>query len=338
MAPPQRPTHTPLKDRLFEEFYRFAFFKAVHLLETLAPEKARLGEGLDPAQEPVRFTVPPGLTFPAADISALEPGAAAAPATMAVTFLGLLGPNGVLPYWYNELAVERLKAKDTALVDFLDLFHHRLLTLFYLAWKKQRFPENYRPGGQDKLTHYLLSLSGLGTPELIERIGFAPETIAFYTGHLGRPYPTAAGIESAVSYLSGVAVCLDQFIERVVPLSDADQTRLGAANARLGEDALCGGYVWDCENGFCVNLGPMDYQEFKRFLPTGAMLRPIFAFIRTMVGVEYEFELRIILAREEVPPCRIGGESQLGMTTWLLKPGTHPDTDAFITIAEGALA
>lgn len=290
-----------LRDRLFEEFYRSSFFKAVDLLETRAPEKARLGESLEPAREAVRFTIPPGLSFPAADIAALAAGDANKPATMAVTFLGLLGPNGVLPYWYNELALERLRDKDTALTTFLDIFHHRLLSLFSLAWKKQRFAENYRPGGRDKLSQYLLCLSGLGTPGLIERLGFAPETIAFYTGHRGRPYPTVSGIESAVAYFAGVEVTVDQFIERIVPLSDADHTRLGAANVRLGEDALCGGYVWDCATGFAVSLGPMDYQAFQQFLPRGAMLKPLFAFIRTMAGIEYEFELRIVLAHEEVP-------------------------------------
>ena len=67
--------------------------------------------------------------------------------------------------------MERVRQKDFSLTSFLDIFHHRLISLFYLAWKKHRFPENYLPGAQDRLSQYLLSLIGLGTPGLAGRLG-----------------------------------------------------------------------------------------------------------------------------------------------------------------------
>ncbi len=324
----------PLRDRLFREFHRFSFFQAVHLLESLSSEKEPLGSGLTPNREAVRFSVKPGLAFPAAEIADLADNGADKPSDMAVTFLGLIGPSGVLPYWYTELALERQKQKDSSLAAFLDIFHHRLVTLFYLAWKKQRFPENYAPGGHDRLTGYLLSLCGLGTGGMSDKIGLPTESLAFYTGLFSTRPPTVAGIEAAVSYLSGVRAEVVEFIERIIPLSDEDHTRLGGANARLGEDALCGSYVWDCQTKFLVGLGPMGYDDFVRFLPGGAMLKPIFSLVRYRVGMEYEFDLKVVLDRDEVPPCTLGGDSRLGMTSWLLRPGTVPERDVFITIGE----
>lgn len=324
----------PLKERLCREFYKFSFFQAVHLLETFSQDSQALGSGLEPEKEAVRFSVKPGLTFPAADITSLEGGDEGSPPQMSVAFMGLIGPSGVLPYWYTELALERVRQKDFGLTTFLDIFHHRLISLFYLAWKKQRFPENYTSGGQDRLTGYLLSLCGLGTPGLSNKIGLPPESLAFYTGLLSMPSPTAVGIEAAVSYLSGVTAEVAQFVERIIPLSPEDHTRIGMANARLGEDALCGSYVWDCETKFRVDLGPMGYDDFKRFLPGGAMLKPIFSLVRYRAGIEYEFDLKIILSRDEVPPCMLGGDSLLGMTSWLLKPGTKSEEDLYITIGE----
>ena len=338
MATQKRRAHFALKERLFERFHRFSFFEAVHLLERLAPDKPPLGEGLEPTKEPVRFAVAPSFTFPAAEIASLSADASDGPARMGVTFLGLIGPNGVLPHWYNELAIERNRQADFSLTDFLDIFHHRLITLFYLAWKKHRWAENYQPGGQDRLSRCLLSLGGLGTQGLGENIGFENEALAFNTGLLSMPFPTAAGIESAVASLSGVEATMEQFVEREIPLSPADHTKLGQANARLGMDTVCGGYVRDCQSTFRVDLGPMDYQDFTRFLPGGGTLKPIVSFIRTMVGPEYEFELKIMLDRDEVPPCRLGGESRLGMTSWLLAPGTHPDQHGSISIAAGGVA
>jgi len=324
----------PLKERLFGEFHRFSFFQAVHLLEGMRQWSDPIGESLEPGNEAVRFGVKPSLSFPASEITGLEDRGEGAPAEMSVAFMGLIGPSGVLPYWYTELALQRLKEKDTTLPAFLDIFHHRLVSLFYLAWKKQRFPENYRKGGNDRLTGYLLSLCGLGTKGLAERIGLSPESLVYYSGLFSTRSPDVAGIEAAVSYLSGVNAEIEQFVERIIELSEEDHTRLGLANARLGEDALCGSYVWDCETKFRVNLGPMGYDEFRRFLPGGSMLKPIFSLVRYRVGMEYEFDLRIILARDEVPPCTLGGESRLGMTSWLLKPGTLAAEDASILIGE----
>jgi type VI secretion system protein ImpH len=337
MATQKRQPDSAIEDRLFAEFRQFSFFEAVHLLESMMPGKERLGASLEPSNEPVRFSVPPGLSFPPCEISDLQRGSEdGLPAEMSVTFMGLLGPSGVLPYWYNELALERLRQKDTALTAFLNLFNHRLISLFYRAWLKHRFPENYREGGSDRLTTYLLSLCGLGTPGLLDRVGFMPETLSFYTGIIAMPAPTAAGIEATVGYLSGADANVEQFVERMIPISPEDQTRLGAANSSLGVDALCGGYIWECETKFRIALGPMGLKQYKKFLPGGPMLAPIFSFTRSMVGIEYEFDLKIILKQEEVPLCEIGGDSRLGLTTWLRSPGSAMKEVAFVTFEEGS--
>jgi type VI secretion system protein ImpH len=338
VATKKRQKDHSLTERLFKEFHKFSFFKTISLLESIYPDKEPLGESLEPAKEPVSIKVKPGLAFPAADISSLEDGVGGRPSEMSVTFMGLIGPSGILPHWYNELALERIKLKDYSLTSFFDIFHHRLISLLYLAWKKHRFPENYKPGGKDRLTSYLLSLCGLGTPGLSNKIGLPPESLAFYTGLLSMPSPNTAGIEDAVSYLSGVKACVDQFIERIISLSPEDQTCIGLANSRLGEDAICGSYIWDCETKFRVNLGPMSYKDFRKFLPNGAMLGPIFSLIRYMVGIEYEFDLNVILSHDQVPACILGSDSQLGLTTWLFKPGIHPVHDVFITIGESSIA
>lgn len=339
MAPQKRKSGTPLKDRLFKEYYRFSFYKAVDLLESIYPDKKPLGQTLVPDEEAVKFSVKPGFVFPPSDILSLEQGNDERPVDMAVTFMGLVGPNAVLPRWYNELAQERNRQKDFSLTAFLDLFHHRLISFFYLAWKKHRFPENYLSGAKDRLSRYMLSLCGLGTRGLSEMIGLPEESLAFYSGILSRTAPSAITIEAAVSYLSGTTAGVEQFIEQMIPLSPEDQTQIGSANAQLGVDTICGSYVWDCQAKFRVSLGPMDYDGFLRFLPSGDMLGPIFSLVKYMVGMEYEFETCIILKREEVPPCVLGAETQprLGWTTWIKSPEFIHGTDPFITFQQSEL-
>jgi type VI secretion system protein ImpH len=334
----KRQPNSSLAESLFEEFYNFSFFKAVDLLEKLSPDSKPLGQTLDPRREAVRFTVRPGLEFAPSDIAGLSFGEDEEPVSMDVAFMGLIGPSGVLPHWYNELAMERRRNKDFSFTAFLDIFHHRLISLFYLAWKKHQFPVTYLPGATDKLSGYLLSLAGLGTQGLRGRIGLPEESLSFYSGLLSRGIPAAVSIESAISYYAGTTVKVEQFIERMIPLAPEDQTSIGAANARLGMDTVCGSFIWDCRTKFRVNLGPMHLQEFLRFLPTGDLLRPIFSLVRYMVGIEYEFEVRILLRREEVPPCILGAQTpaapRLGWTTWSKSPGFVHGEDPYITFAE----
>ncbi len=359
MAPQERQPDTPLKERLFREFFRFSFFRAVHLTELLSPDKKPLGQTLAPQEEPVRFKVRPGFSFPPSDITNIRPSDGENPVTMEVAFMGLIGPSGLLPHWYNELAEERLRQKDSSLTAFFDIFHHRLITLFYLAWKKYRLSENYlsrtlpdssglqcslpdlsglRSGGKDRFSNYLLSLTGLGTPGFSGRIGLPEESLLFYSGLLSRPVPSAVAIEAVVSYFSGTTAAVEQFIDRMIPLNPEDQTKLGAANGRLGMDTVCGSGVWENQTKFRISIGPMNYSRFTRFLPTGNMLGPIFSLVRYMVGIEYEFEIRIILKRGDVPPCILGDKSpdapRLGWSTWVTTPGIVRQDNPAVTFQE----
>src|SRR6266498_4733090 len=144
MAAESRRADPSLEQVLFEEGYRFEFFQAVRVLERLY--RARLPVGCDsiPAKEVVRFHSLLSLTFPPSAVHDVVPSDdGASPAQMTVAFMGLTGLLGVLPRHYTELLLERMRHKDQTLRDFLDLFNHRLISLFYRAWEKYRLPMAY---------------------------------------------------------------------------------------------------------------------------------------------------------------------------------------------------
>ncbi len=336
MAPEKRQPDTTLKDRLIEEYYSFPFFKAVQLLESIFPDKKPLGHSLLPSEEVVRFTSKPGFAFPPTEISSIECKDKDRPVNMEVAFMGLTGPSGVLPHWYNELVLDTVYHKNTGLKDFYDIFNHRFISLFYLAWKKNNLPASYRHGEEDTVSNYFRSLAGLMAPGLVERMGLPQKSLVhYYSGLLSRQIPSAVTIEAIVETFSGTTVNVEPFVERVIHISPEDQTQIGLANGQLGIDAVCGSVAWECQTKFRVNLGPMDYDGFQRFLPDGEMHHSAFSLVRYIVGIEFEFEIRVYLKREECPSCILGREAppypRVGWSTWLNGPESTSQEDPYVT-------
>src|SRR5437763_9046835 len=135
-APHPRSPHAGL----FAAPGKFDFFQAVRLLERLAASSDRAAVGGDtaPEQEAVHFRVLPALRFPAGPVSKAS-AEGEGPPELVVTFGGLTGPDGILPQHYTALLIARQRLKDNTLRDWLDMFHHRLLSLFARAWEKNQW-------------------------------------------------------------------------------------------------------------------------------------------------------------------------------------------------------
>src|SRR5262249_54902383 len=141
-----------------------------------------------PAEEVVRLRAWLSLNFPPSAIhEVVRASDAAQPAQMTVAFMGLTGLLGALPRHYTELLLERGRRRDWTLRDFLDIFNHRMLSLFYRAWEKYRLPIVYegaawRHRENDRFSQYLFDLIGLGTKGLRGRTEVADKALLFYTG------------------------------------------------------------------------------------------------------------------------------------------------------------
>jgi type VI secretion system protein ImpH len=347
MAPSSWRNGAALIEQLFAEPYRFDFFQAVRLLRWAAAEHSRacavparmpVGRDGEPQQEIVRFRALPSHAFPAGPIAALRPPRDSAderrPAEMAVAFFGMAGPMGVLPRHYTTLLIERVRAKDFALRDFLDLFHHRGLSLFYRAWEKYRLPFAYEQEtlggtgqGEDLFTRCLYCLIGMGTGGLRGRLRFDDEALLFYAGHFAHWPRSAVALESLLSDHFQLPVAVRQFQGQWLHLAEQDQSSLPAPrwprglHSRLGLDAIAGERVWDVEGKFRVALGPLYYGQFRRLMPCSDMLEPLAQMVRLYVGPHLEFDVQAVLRGEEVPWCRLGGSAEdparLGWNTWV---------------------
>lgn len=300
----------------------FGFFQAVRLLERLRPGRARVGRFADPADEVVRFSVHPSVAFPTGEVHGLAL-AAEGPARMAVNFMGLTGPQGVLPLHYTLLVRQRNRAKDEAAGEFLDLFHHRALSLFYRAWEKARVAVAAERGEDDAPRRHLLDATGEGPGAGGPRT--APEeALVFYAGLFAPPTRGAVALEQLLGEVFGVPARVEQFVGGWYPLAAAEQCRLGEdgedASDQVGLGAVVGDEVWHPQSGIRIRLGPLSKREYDRFLPTGAAWPLLRRLLRFYTHDQFECEVRLVLARDEVPPCVVGAEEgaaqPLGWSTW----------------------
>jgi type VI secretion system protein ImpH len=263
------------------------------------------------------------LAFPASQIQAIEIPEDR-PATMVVNFMGITGPMGVLPYCYTELILERARDKDCALADFLDIFNHRALSLFYRAWAKHRFPATYRQEGRDIFTHHLLDLIGRGTPGLQNRMSVPDEALLHYVALFAQQSRSALALRQILEDYFEVPAEIEQFRGAWYQLDDDAQCVMKdeeTVSEQLGRGVVVGDQVWNQQSRVRIKLGPLTMAQYRDFLPDGSAFEPLRALTRAFSDDELEFELQLILKREETPGCQIGMADdtgpRLGWVSWL---------------------
>ncbi len=328
MATYGRSTNRIVKDLLFQEGFRFDFFQAVRLLQRLYRSRRPVGGKAKPEEEIIRFKSHISLSFPASSIyEVTEKKQDDQPTEMMVAFMGLAGTSGVLPTHYTEIILDRQFVGDPTLREFLDIFNHRMISFFYRAWQKYRFPVVFEQGGVDPFTDHLYDLIGLGTKGLRGRLQFQDKRLLFYAGLLSQRPRSASAVESILENFFGVSVRVLQFCGQWLTLEEENLTRLKTAgqNNVLGDNLVVGKRIWDRQGKFRLKLGPLEFKEFCDFLPVGSAFRPLVQLTSFVVGEELDFDMELILKPGTVPCCRLmkagNAENRLGWSTWLRTPG-----------------
>lgn len=322
-----------VKEGLFAESERFSFVQAVRILERLYPQRTPVGEEIETGSEVVRFKSSPSLAFPPSEIRALRPPRAGGAAEMEVGFLGLAGALGPLPTSFTERILERVRRGDATARDFLDLFNHRLVSLFFRAREKYRPPLSSRPPDEGRVAGCLYALEGLGTPGLRGRMGVRDRSLLYYAGLLVGTQRSMVGLERMLGHYFETTARVEPFLGAWYSLSDDQLTRLGSTesetagqNRALGSTAVLGRRVWDQQAVFELRLGPLTYRQLLELLPASPGYGTLCALVRFYVGDELDFRFRLVVAAAEVPATRLGraGDARLGWSARLDSARAEP--------------
>jgi type VI secretion system protein ImpH len=308
------------------------------LLRRLEREGARFGRSGGPSREPVRLGQRARLSFSTRDVSGFVPGTETTPPRVDVEVLGLLGPEGAMPLHITRWVMSRMSdrwfasadgdtASDTTFLDFCNLLQHRMIALYWRAWADARPEVQVEQGQAGRVRAMVEALAGVALP------GTKPKGAADAQTRLKMRHATSLGrqvysVERLTAYLRDVLeapITLVEFVGTWTEIPTRLQSRLGQGYAQLGRSAVVGGRSFQRQTLVELRVGPLPLARFNEFLADPSLTGRLRHAIRHAMGREMEFNLRLVLARDEIPDARLG-QCRIGRTTWL-SPRRQTDAD-----------
>jgi type VI secretion system protein ImpH len=312
---------------------RMDFFQVLRLLENARPDLPRIGTSLRPRDDAVRFGQDPALIFHPTMLGQFTRADGDAKARLAVNFFGLLGANGPMPTHITEYVRDRLRhGGDATMLAFLDVFHHRMLALFYRARAVTEPVISLDRADGDRFSTFVGSMFGIGAPALRDRDAIGDFAKLHFAGLLANKTRPAAGLVTILRAYFKLPFQIEQFVGHWMRMPAEIQSRIGGVEDgnRLGASLVLGRSVWDCQHKFRIVIGPMDYADYGRFMPGGESMERLVAWVKHYVGLSLDWDVRLVLRKEQLPPLQLGGATRMGWSSWLASSKPQRDLDQMV--------
>ncbi|MFL5348280.1 MAG: type VI secretion system baseplate subunit TssG [Hyalangium sp.] len=310
------------------------FLQLVALLERLTSSAVRVGGDGPPAEEAIRFRHDPSLVFSSGDVSQVRlvprvsewgeaQGGPKHIFEVVTTFLGLTGASSPLPgYMVEEIAQED---PDRPLRrQFLDLFHHRLLSLLYRALSRYMPEGEATRAGDDVWSRRVLALAGLDTYERGPAVGLSVAQLLRLAPLLATRARTARTLELGLmdvlrNDLGQARITVRQFAGSWVEVESEQRMKLGKLNSHLGRTSMLGGKLFDRAGKFVIGIAPLDGPTYHRLLPEGDLSQLVREVVTLVVRDPLECALELGVSEDVLGAFRLGPKApaRLGRNTYL---------------------
>jgi len=201
--------------------------------------------------------------------------------------------------------------------------------LFYRAWADAQPTVTLDRPGNKAMFNRVGALAGVGLPSLQDRDSLPDASKLHFVGRLARQTRDAEGLLAWCRSEFDVPVAIEQWSGHWLQLAGDERSRLGRRRgALLGRSTVLGGTVWDVQHKFRISMGPLRLEQYMRLLPGGADLARLQALVRSWVGIEFAWDLKLILKRDEVPKGKLGArQTPMGRALWLGRYRRSADAD-----------
>jgi len=323
-------TPAPAIKLLVEEAWRYQLFQVLRLLEATTPAAPRLGERGPAGEERIRLRPSTSLGFPCAELvditEQISPeGKSRTVVTANIT--GLYGVGSPLPRSYAHQILQQDDEPEQQQRDFLDLLHHRLLSVWYRAWRQHRYEQSFRTDGSDLLSRSLLDFLGISPETTKDEFGTEPVRLLRYLGLLVLHTRPALGLETLLQEELEIPLRVEEAPLRWVSLPKAEWPRLSArSGGTLGRDIVIGTRHLDRMMSLRLHIGPVSYATLLELWPAAPLYRRLVALSRFYLRQPLDLELHVQVPAHEIVRTRLGGpqRSPLGRPACAGPPACDP--------------
>ncbi len=330
MAPITWRKNPSVEEALNKNVHEFEFDQVIHALERMNPSTTPLGEGTDPTQEAVSIKSRITLANSASELYKLDLTNKKKP-TLWINFLSIAGVQGPLPMPYTEMVLERIRSKDYAFQDFLDIFNHRLASLWHRLRKKITPGFGQVQPEESAIGKTILHLAGVQSLKKTET-DIDPKILLGYYHLLWSKPHSAAGFLCFLKSFFNVPVVIHNFQGGWNHASSEDVSRIGFHSRHniLGRTMVLGSRSWNQTASVCLELGPLNWQQFLDFLPLSqqkqkSSYRLLSQISQLYTSGDMDVTIKLRAQLSETKPCVLNRSCALGYTTWL--PTKNPNAE-----------
>lgn len=318
---------------LLDDARRTSFFQLVSMIERMTTGSVRVGEDGPPEAEVVRFRHDPNFSFSAGDIQSAiikdipiepdDPLRRTRPIVeIMTTFLGLTGAVSPLPLYIAE---EVLHEDDENPVkkDFLDVFHHRLVSILYRVVSRYSPAKVHRSKGQDVWLSRMLSLAGIDSDQSggcipsKDLLQLVP--IMARRGRGVRSLMMALNLVLREHIDEQTKITISEFAGEWVSVHKGQLFKLGQANHVLGNNTMVGVQVFERSGRFLVSIGPLGRQGRLEFTGNGLGIRKLRECVSLVLTEPIDYDVELNFTPDATRPFRLSTQepSRLGKSTRL---------------------
>ena len=284
-----------------------------------------MGYDANPSEEVLRFIPDASFLFPSSAISNItfQKEDSISPLVMNTSFFSLYGRHGALPWHYTTRIHLQERLKNKSFRGFIDIFNHRLLSLFYRAGVKYRIPQQFSNEKHGRIKEFFPAFLGLSTNHIknkLDNIGIPDITLLRYAGLFTQPH-SAISLKIILSGFFKEPVNIEQFKGEWISIEESDRNKIGrnGSNNSLGQTFSIGKRIWSIQHKFRITVGPVDFKGYLSFIQDKRKFNVLKEITRLFCSPSLSFDIKIIIKDKNIPGMTLGQKNtEVGKSIWLI--------------------